>query len=51
MKLYVLDNNGAVVFEFSERDGGMRLAASQEAKVRVTMLLKAALKFLQRKEK
>lgn len=52
MKLYVLDNNGAMVFEFIDMNGGERLlAASQEAKIKVTALVEVALKFLQLKEK
>lgn len=51
MKLYVLDNNGAMVFEFIDMNGGERLlAASQEAKIKVTALVEVALKFLQLKE-
>lgn len=52
MKLYVLDNNGAMIFEFIDMNGGERLlAASQEAKIKVTALVEVALKFLQLKEK
>lgn len=51
MKLYVLDNNGAMIFEFIDMNGGERLlAASQEAKIKVTALVEVALKFLQLKE-
>lgn len=48
MKLYVLDDNGVVVFEYSDTGGGTQLLV---AKARVLELLKAALKFLQLKEK
>lgn len=48
MKLYVLDDNGSVVFEFSDTDGGMQLFTTRS---KIIMLLYAALSFLQRKEK
>jgi hypothetical protein len=46
MKLYVLDDSGHVVFEFSPDAGGLRLATSMEIKVKIISLVKAALKFL-----
>lgn len=49
MKLYVLDDNGAVVFEYSDTNIGTRVSAATKA--RVIMLLNAALKFLQLREK
>ena len=49
MKIYVLDDNGAVVFEFSEHSGGFVLAVTQEIKVKVYALVKAALKHLREK--
>ena len=52
MKLYVLDDNGVVVFESSiDADGERHLVTTKEINIKVTMLLKAALKFLQWKEK
>jgi hypothetical protein len=50
MKLYVLDDNGVVVFEFADDSDGMQLSASQETRVRVMSLIKAVLKMLQTQE-
>ena len=49
MKMYVLDDNGGVVFEFSETGGGFSLSVSQEVKVKIVALVKAALKYLREK--
>jgi hypothetical protein len=46
MRLYILDENGQVVFEFSDTLGGLRLNGAVELKVMIVMLLKAAIKFL-----
>jgi hypothetical protein len=46
MKLYILDDNGRVVFEFSEDAGGVVLAVSKETKVKICSLLKAACKLV-----
>jgi hypothetical protein len=46
MKLYVIDENGSVVFEFSDTSGGLRLNGSVETKVKLIRLLRAAIKFL-----
>ena len=49
MKIYVLDDNGSVVFEFSQHAGGFVLSVPQEIKVKVVALVKAALKHLREK--
>jgi len=49
MKIYILDDNGRVVFEFSETGGGFALSVSQEVKVKIAALVNAALKFLRAK--
>lgn len=46
MKLYVLDENGRVVFEFSGKSGGPLLGKSAEQKAKIIVLLKAAQQFL-----
>ncbi len=48
MKLYVLDDNGAVVFEFPS--GGVR-ALTAEIKAKMIWLLKEALMVLRQKDK
>jgi hypothetical protein len=48
MRLYVLDDNGKVLFDFSSFTGGcaLRAVTSIEEKVRAIVLLKSAVKFL-----
>jgi len=51
MKLYVLDDNGSVAFEFSPEGGGHALASSDETRAKVILLIKAAVRFLMMREK
>lgn len=49
MKIYILDDNGQVVFEFTQDAGGFVLSVPLEVKVKVVALVKAALKHLREK--
>jgi len=52
MKLYVLDDNGEVVMEYSDTDGGEhQRQPGFIIKAKIIELLKAALELLQLKEK
>lgn len=43
MKIYLVDDNGGIIFEFdSDGAGGMTVKSSTEDRVRVTSLLKSA---------
>jgi hypothetical protein len=46
MKLYVLNGNGRVLFDFSEKSGGCGIDVSLEEQVKITVLLGAALESL-----
>ena len=44
--MYVLDENGQVVFEFTDRDGDYKLVALDKDRAKVFFLVKLALRFL-----
>lgn len=46
MKLYVLDENGRVVFEFENRDGDYDTKPTQLLQMAVIKLVRAALNYL-----
>jgi hypothetical protein len=46
MKLYVTDEDGRVVFDFSDTSGGYTISVTQEQKIKIIVLVTAALKFL-----
>jgi hypothetical protein len=44
--MYVLDENGQVVFEFSSESGGHALASTKEVQAKAYALVKSAVLFL-----
>lgn len=46
MKLYVLDENGHVIFEFENRDGDYKSRPSNSLQIAVMTLVRAALLYL-----
>jgi hypothetical protein len=46
MKLYVLDENGHILFEFDQVSGGLKFDQSSVVKLKIVTLLWAALRWL-----